>query len=95
MALLDIGISTLAWAAIIFDQRPENVPLQPVVVLGAMTLTHGVDETTSVILNDPSLKSQAIWTITLLRNSGPIFGRIEGLTVLCSLAAVVCQSPCM
>ncbi|CAG9948665.1 unnamed protein product [Clonostachys rosea f. rosea IK726] len=77
-ALLDIGIYTLTWAAIVLDQHPENDPSEPVVVSSAMTLTHGVDETTSIVLNYPSLKAHAICTTTMLRRFEPIFGRIEG-----------------
>ncbi|KAH8652921.1 hypothetical protein BGZ61DRAFT_487404 [Ilyonectria robusta] len=77
-ALLDIGIYTLTWASIVFDQHPDNDSSQPATVSSSMTLKDGIDETTSIILNYPSLQAQAICTTTLLRSSDQIFGRIEG-----------------
>ena len=77
-ALLDIGVYTLTWAAIVLDQHPLNDKSQPPTVVSSMSITNGVDEMTSVILNYPVLKAQAICTSSMLHKGGRNFGRVEG-----------------
>ncbi|KAH7403010.1 hypothetical protein BKA64DRAFT_439684 [Cadophora sp. MPI-SDFR-AT-0126] len=77
-ALLDIGIYTLTWAALVLDQHPLNQKSQPPTVVSSMSFTKGADEMTSIILNYPMLKAQAICTSSMLHKGGRMFGRVEG-----------------
>lgn len=76
--LLDNGIYTLTFASLILDQHPDNAGGALLIVASSMTFTNGADEMTSMILNYPSLRAQAILTASMLCKSGPEFCRVEG-----------------
>jgi predicted dehydrogenase len=79
-ALLDIGIYTLTWAALILDSHPDHIAAgsPPPSMASSMSLSNGVDETTAILLNYKDLGCQAICTCTYTSPGKKEFCRIEG-----------------
>ncbi|KAL3478322.1 NAD(P)-binding protein [Aspergillus californicus] len=95
-ALLDIGIYTLTWAAIILGGEaqatsPEKHP-EPE-VLSSMSFSNGADEMTSIIMNYRDLHAQVICTASYLFRSGDEFCRIEGSDGSISVGGVAGSKP--
>jgi dihydrodiol dehydrogenase / D-xylose 1-dehydrogenase (NADP) len=76
--LLDTGIYNLTFAALIFDEHPENKGGDAPSIASSMTFTNGADETTSIILNYPKLRAHCICTTSMQFKTAPEFCRIEG-----------------
>ncbi|RDW80350.1 hypothetical protein BP5796_05048 [Coleophoma crateriformis] len=93
-ALLDVGIYTLTWAAVIFDQHPvQKASGQEPLVASSMSLTGGADDITSVILNYPALHAHAICTCSMNCRSGPEFARVEGSLGTISVGGPAASKP--
>ncbi|KFY29423.1 hypothetical protein V493_02379 [Pseudogymnoascus sp. VKM F-4281 (FW-2241)] len=76
-ALLDIGIYSLTWAALILDHHPDNAYQTPKIV-SSMSTVGGADEMTSMILNYEALHAQAICTASMCFKTREEFCRVEG-----------------
>lgn len=81
-SLLDIGIYTLAWAAMALHRNPsEDNPAsdeEEPIVTSSLTLNRGIDEMSTVVLSYPKSQAQAICSSTYLYKSAAEFGRVEG-----------------
>ncbi|CZR68711.1 related to dimeric dihydrodiol dehydrogenase [Phialocephala subalpina] len=79
-ALLDIGIYTLTWAALILDSHPDHIAAGSPTpwMASTMSLNNGVDETTAILLNYKDIGCQAICTSTYGSPGKKEFCRIEG-----------------
>jgi dihydrodiol dehydrogenase / D-xylose 1-dehydrogenase (NADP) len=93
--LLDIGIYTLTWAALIFDSDPDHVAAgspEPEMT-SSMIINNGVDETTTVVLNYRHLSCQAVLTSTNTYQGATEFCRIEGEKGSISVGGRAASSP--
>jgi dihydrodiol dehydrogenase / D-xylose 1-dehydrogenase (NADP) len=93
--LLDIGIYTLTWAALVLESHPAHIAAGSPApnMISSMTIKNGVDETTSVILNYPHLQAQAVCTSTMCYQGEEEFCRIEGEHGSISIGGVAASSP--
>jgi len=77
-SFLDIGIYSLTWAILALDPGTPQHSERPL-VLAAQTHRHGVEVTTSVLLQYPSTGRQGIATSSTVANGDPnVICRIEG-----------------
>ena len=79
-ALLDLGIYALTWQMLILYQHPDNKGEQPEVT-GSVVKSKltGVDESTTMVLNFPTLSAQGIATTNLaVRSSAKYVVLVQG-----------------
>lgn len=95
--LLDIGIYTLTWAAVILDSHPQHMAAGSPApeTTSSMTIRNGADETTTIVLNYRHLGAQAILTSTNRFQGATEFARIAGEKGSISIGGRAASNPAL
>ncbi|KXJ97326.1 hypothetical protein Micbo1qcDRAFT_211587 [Microdochium bolleyi] len=105
-ALLDIGIYSLTWASVVLDSHPDimaapaaSPSAKEPLISATMTFASDadpslhVDEQTTIVLNYPSIKAQAVASCTVLAKGTDEFARISGSKGSITIGGVAASKP--